>query len=199
MRLLVASLATGTFCVAATSPSAQPASLVYRLGKHTAAFEQHTHTRTGMTGEMAQRPGAAVARHQTILTLSKHGRPSDTCFTVTNDAVPALGLVGHLVFTGIVPATSNRSASLMRLRGGLSAMTPRIDADYTLQLVNGSFSTMKTMASRGISLALATIAKRVKPAGTLSARDRTMWEDTIAMSWGPSMLTAPFTATAVRP
>ena len=64
MRLFVTTLATGTALLAATSTSAsaQQASLVYRLGKDTVAIEQFTRTATGMTGEMVQRSGAAVAR-----------------------------------------------------------------------------------------------------------------------------------------
>ncbi len=108
MRLFVTILATGTALLAATSASAsaQQASLVYRLGKDTVAIEQYTRTATGMTGEMVQRSGAAVARYQYTITLAKNGRPatasikrlnadgslppntpSDTRFTVTADSI----------------------------------------------------------------------------------------------------------------
>ena len=108
MRLFVTTLAAGTALLAATptSASAQQASLVYRLGKDTVAIEQYTRTATGMTGEMVQRSGAAVARYQYTITLAKNGRPttasikrlnadgslppntpSDTRFTVTADSI----------------------------------------------------------------------------------------------------------------
>jgi hypothetical protein len=108
MRLFVTTLAAGTALLAATSTSAsaQQASLVYRLGKDTVAIEQFTRTATGMTGEMVQRSGAAVARYQYTITLAKNGRPttasikrlnadgslppntpSDTRFTVTADSI----------------------------------------------------------------------------------------------------------------
>jgi hypothetical protein len=76
MRLFVTTLATGTALLAATSVSAQQASLVYRLGKDTVAIEQYVRTATGMTGEMVQRSGAAVARYQYTITLAKNGRPT---------------------------------------------------------------------------------------------------------------------------
>jgi hypothetical protein len=108
MRLFATTLATGAALLAATptSASAQQASLVYRLGKDTVAIEQYTRSATGMTGEMVQRSGAAVARYQYTITLAKNGRPttasikrlnadgslppntpSDTRFTVTADSI----------------------------------------------------------------------------------------------------------------
>lgn len=233
MRLLVATLADGTACLAATPPSAQPAAFVYRLGKHTVAIEQFTRTATAMTGEMVQRSGAAVARYQYTLTLAKNGRPttasikrtnadgslpprapSDTRFTVTADSIvheadfadstprrafaarqalinfptfiygpielltgiaksggtadsiPALGLAGTPGVTGITPAGDDN----MRLRGGAYAMILRFDADNTLQLVDGSFTTNKFIASRGTGLDLAAIAKSMKPTGANDAK-----------------------------
>lgn len=235
MRLFVATLAVGTTCISATSVSAQPASLVYRLGKDTVAIEQFTRTATGMTGEMVQRSGVAVARYQYTITLAKTGRPtsasikrlnadgsvppnapSDTRFTVTADSIireavfadstqrrafaakqaminfptfiygptellagirktggatdslPALGLVGNLGFTGLSAAGGDS----VRMRGGAYAMILRFDASSKLQLVDGSFTTNKSIATRGAgALDIAAIAKSMKPTGALSLRE----------------------------
>ena len=233
MRLLAASLAAGSALLTATA-SAQSASFVYRLGKDTVAIEQYTRTATGMTGEMVQRSGAAVARYQYTITLAKNGRPttasikrlnadgslppntpSDTRFTVTADSIvreavfadstprrafaakqaminfptfiygptellaglakskaavdsiPALGLAGNLGFTGIVPAGGDS----VRMRGGAYAMILRFDANNTLQRVDGSYTTNKSIATRGGALDIAAIAKSMKPTGTLSLRE----------------------------
>ncbi len=56
--------------------SAQPASLVYRLGKDTVAIEQYTRTPTGVSGEMVQRSGAAVVWWRYALTVGADGRPT---------------------------------------------------------------------------------------------------------------------------
>ncbi len=236
MRLFVTTLATGTALLAATSTSAsaQQASLVYRLGKDTVAIEQYTRTATGMTGEMVQRSGAAVARYQYTITLAKNGRPttasikrlnadgslppntpSDTRFTVTADSIvreavfadstprrafaakqaminfptfiygptellaglaktkaavdslPALGLTGNLGLTGITAAGGDS----LRLRGGAYAMLLRFDANQRLQSVDGSFTTNKSVGTRGGALDIAAIAKSMKPTGTLSLRE----------------------------
>ncbi|QJR36545.1 DUF2911 domain-containing protein [Gemmatimonas groenlandica] len=235
MRLFVATLAAGTALISATSVSAQSASLVYRLGKDTVAIEQFTRTATGMTGEMVQRSGAAVARYQYTITLSKNGRPSsasikrlnadgslppnapsDTRFTVTADSIvreavfadstqrrafaakqaminfptfiygptellagiaksggaadslPALGAVGNLGVTGISPAGGDS----VRMRGGAYAMILRFDATNKLQRVDGSYTTNKSIATRGAGgLDIAAIAKSMKPTGTLSLRE----------------------------
>jgi len=236
MRLFVTTLAAGTALLAATptSASAQQASLVYRLGKDTVAIEQYTRTATGMTGEMVQRSGAAVARYQYTITLAKNGRPttasikrlnadgslppntpSDTRFTVTADSIvretvfadstprrafaakqaminfptfiygptellaglaktkaavdslPALGLTGNLGLTGITSAGGDS----VRLRGGAYAMLLRFDANQRLQSVDGSFTTNKSVGTRGGALDIAAIAKSMKPTGTLSLRE----------------------------
>jgi hypothetical protein len=60
----------------ASPVAAQPASLVYRLGKDTAAVEQFTRTATALSGEMVQRNGPAIARYRYALTLGKTGRPT---------------------------------------------------------------------------------------------------------------------------
>ena len=235
MRLFATTLATGTALLAATPVFAQQASLVYRLGKDTVAIEQFTRSATGMTGEMVQRSGAAVARYQYTITLAKNGRPttasikrlnadgsvppnapSDTRFTVTADSVvretvfadstprrafaarqaminfptfiygptellaslansktavdslPALGLAGTLGFTGITPA----GGDTLRLRGGAYAMLLRFDANQRLQSVDGSFTTNKSVATRGAGgLDMTAIARSMKPTGTLSLRE----------------------------
>ena len=234
MRLFAVSLAAGSV-VFTTTASAQPASLVYRLGKDTVAIEQYTRSATGMTGEMVQRSGAAVVRYQYTITLAKNGRPTtasikrmnadgslppntptDTRFTVTADSIvreavfadstqrrafaarqalinfptfmygptellaaiaksggvadsiPALGVAGNLGFTGIVPAGGDS----VRMRGGAYAMILRFDASNKLRLVDGSFTTNKSIATRGAGgLDVAAIAKRMKPTGTLSLRE----------------------------
>ncbi|WP_309671858.1 DUF2911 domain-containing protein [Gemmatimonas sp.] len=235
MRLLAVSLAAGTALSSATSLSAQPASLVYRLGKDTVAIEQFTRTATGMTGEMVQRSGAAVVRYQYSIVLAKNGRPttaaikrlnadgslppnapSNTRFTVTADSIvreavfadstprrafaakqaminfptfiygptellagirktggaadsiPALGLAGTLGFTGISAAGGDS----VRMRGGAYAMILRFDATNKLQHVDGSYTTNKSIATRGAGgLDIAAIAKGMKPTGTLSLRE----------------------------
>ena len=236
MRLFATTLATGAALLAATptSASAQQASLVYRLGKDTVAIEQYTRTATGMTGEMVQRSGAAVARYQYTITLAKNGRPttasikrlnadgslppntpSDTRFTVTADSIvretvfadstprrafaakqaminfptfiygptellaglaktkaavdslPALGLTGNLGLTGITSAGGDS----VRLRGGAYAMLLRFDANQRLQSVDGSFTTNKSVGTRGSALDIVAIAKSMKPTGTLSLRE----------------------------
>lgn len=55
---------------------AQSASLTYRLGKDTLAIEQYTRTATGITGEMVQRNGPAIARIAYSVTLGRDGRPT---------------------------------------------------------------------------------------------------------------------------
>lgn len=84
---------------------AQPASLVYRLGKDTAAIEQYTRTATAISGDMVQRNGPVVSRYRYAITLGKDGRataallqrlnpdgsvvpaPSTTRFTITGDSI----------------------------------------------------------------------------------------------------------------
>lgn len=56
--------------------SAQAASLTYRLGKDTLAIEQWVRTNSGISGEMVQRSGPAVARYAYALSLGKDGRPA---------------------------------------------------------------------------------------------------------------------------
>ena len=101
MRRLLALLA-----LAPAALSAQPASIVYRLGKDTVAIEQYTRTPTSLAGEMVQRSGAAVARVRYSMTIGKNGRPTaasiirlaadgslppntpkETRFTITADSI----------------------------------------------------------------------------------------------------------------
>lgn len=232
-RAVGAALLIAPLCT--TSLAAQAASVVYRLGKDTVAIEQYTRTATGLSGEMVQRSGAAVARYQYALTLGKDGRPtsasikrlqpdgsvppnspSDTRFTVRADSIvreavfadsiqrrafaakqalinfptfiygpteilaaikktggpvdslPALGLTGNMGFTGFTPA----GGDTVKLRGGAYAMVMRFDATNRLQLVDGAFTTNKSIGTRGAGgLDIEAIAKAMKPTGTLSLRD----------------------------
>ncbi len=77
MRAFV-SLATATLLLAGlTLPAAaQPASMVYRLGKDTVAIETFTRSATGITGDMVQRNGAAVVRYSYSMSIGKDGRPT---------------------------------------------------------------------------------------------------------------------------
>ena len=75
-RALPSLVALLSLTMGAASLGAQPATLVYRLGKDTLAIEQFTRTATAMTGEMVQRSGAAVVRIAYNVTLGKDGRPT---------------------------------------------------------------------------------------------------------------------------
>lgn len=55
---------------------AQSASFTYRLGRDTVAVEQYTRTAAGITGEMVQRNGTAIARVTYSVSLGKDGRPT---------------------------------------------------------------------------------------------------------------------------
>lgn len=69
---------------------AQSASLTYRLGKDTLAIEQYTRTATGLTGEMIQRNGPAIARIAYSVTLGRDGRPTAaTLMRMQADGTPA--------------------------------------------------------------------------------------------------------------
>ena len=84
------------------------------------------------------------------------------------DSIPALGLTGNLGVTGITSAGGDS----LRLRGGAYAMLLRFDANQRLQSVDGSFTTNKSVGTRGASsLDLAALAKSMKPTGTLSLRE----------------------------
>ena len=69
---------------------AQPAALVYRLGKDTVAIEQYTRTATSLQGDMVQRNGAAVTRLQYQVSLGKDGTPTAaTVKRLQPDGTPA--------------------------------------------------------------------------------------------------------------
>lgn len=67
--------------LSASTLSAQPASLVYRLGRDTVAVEQFTRNTVGVTGDMVQRNGALVVRYAYRLALGKDGRPTSAIIT----------------------------------------------------------------------------------------------------------------------
>jgi len=83
------------------------------------------------------------------------------------DSLPALGLTGNLGLTGITSAGGDS----VRLRGGAYAMLLRFDANQRLQSVDGSFTTNKSVGTRGSALDIVAIAKSMKPTGTLSLRE----------------------------
>ena len=82
-----------------TAASAQAAVLVYRLGKDTLAVERYTRTATGISGEMAQRSGAAVTRFTYAMTVDKEGRPTTATLTRTlGDGTPQPGVPREVRF-----------------------------------------------------------------------------------------------------
>ncbi len=84
------------------------------------------------------------------------------------DSLPALGAAGNIGFAGM----SATAGDTLRLRGGAYAMLLRFDANSRLQSVDGSFTTNKSVATRGASAVdIAAIAKGMKPTGVLSLRD----------------------------
>ena len=85
-----------------------------------------------------------------------------------SDSIPALGLAGGVGFSGLTPLGGDS----LRLRGSGYAMVLRFDANHRLQSVDGRGTTNKVVAERGNGgLDLAAIATRMKPTGTLSARE----------------------------
>ena len=84
------------------------------------------------------------------------------------DSLPAIGLTGNLGYAGL----AKHAGDTVRLRGGGYAMLLRFDANSRLQSVNGTFTTNKSIATRGNGgLDMAALAKNMKPMGTLSLRD----------------------------
>jgi hypothetical protein len=61
--------------------AAQPATMVYRLGRDTAAVEQFTRTATDVSGDMVQRTGTTVARYRYRVTIGRTGRPTNATIT----------------------------------------------------------------------------------------------------------------------
>ncbi len=87
---------------------------------------------------------------------------------VSTDSMVALGMAGGLGMTGFTVAGTDT----VRLRGGAYAMVLRFDASNRLQIVDGSGTTNKVMASRGAGgLNIAAMATAMKPTGVLSARE----------------------------
>jgi hypothetical protein len=64
-------LAASALLSAGSELGAQDATILYRLGKDTAAVEQFSRSSAKLTGEMVQRTGAAVVRTQYELSLDK--------------------------------------------------------------------------------------------------------------------------------
>lgn len=84
-----------------------------------------------------------------------------------SDSVPSVGIqgnnVGHLGFA--------TDGELMRLRGAPYAMLLKFDAQGRLQSIDGGFTTNKAVGTRvSGKVDIATIAKTMKPTGTLSPR-----------------------------
>lgn len=71
--------------------AAQPASIIYKLGKDTVAIEQFTRTASAMNGEMIQRSGPAVVRYSYTMALGKDGKPTSASIKRMNGdgSVPA--------------------------------------------------------------------------------------------------------------
>lgn len=221
----------------ATALPAQQASFVYRLGVDTLAIEQFTRTTTGISGDMVQRSGGAVAVTSYRVMTDKTGRITsatikrmlpdgspfpgasiETRFTigadsairetvfadsvqrrafaaqhamvnfpvfvygptellammhrtgVAVDSLPALGVTGAMAYTGL----ETLGGDTVRMRGAPYAMRLRFDAGNRLQLMDGSLTTNKSVATRGAGgLDIAAIARTMKPTGVLSARGTT--------------------------
>lgn len=84
------------------------------------------------------------------------------------DSIPALGMTGNTGFAGLVSA----GGDTLRMRGGAYAMLLRYDGSGKLQSVDGSNTTNKVTATRvNRAMDIATIARGMKPTGTLSTRD----------------------------
>jgi hypothetical protein len=78
--VIVARAVGAATLVAAVPLAAQPASLVYLLGKDTVAVEQYTRTGDRVVGEMVQRAGGAVTRLQYDLRTGADGRIASATF-----------------------------------------------------------------------------------------------------------------------
>jgi hypothetical protein len=87
---------------------------------------------------------------------------------VATDSLTALGATGGLGFTGLQSA----GGDTLRLRGGSYAMALRFDGSSRLQLVDGTLTTNKAVATRGNGgLDIAALARGMKPTGVLSVRE----------------------------
>ena len=82
-----------------TAASAQAAVLTYRLGHDTLAIERYTRTATTISGEMAQRSGAAVVRFTYTMAVGKDGRPTSATITrALGDGSPQPGVPREIRF-----------------------------------------------------------------------------------------------------
>ena len=70
------SLASLLVLLAASTTGAQQSTLVYRLGRDTAAIEQYTHQNNRISGTMVQRAGASVSVVRYEMTYGADGRPT---------------------------------------------------------------------------------------------------------------------------
>ena len=70
------SLASLLVLLAASTTGAQQSTLVYRLGRDTAALEQYTHQNNRISGTMVQRAGASVSVVRYEMTYGADGRPT---------------------------------------------------------------------------------------------------------------------------
>lgn len=87
---------------------------------------------------------------------------------VAMDSVPAIGVGGAMSYTGF----EHLGGDTLRMRGAPYAMVLRFDASNRLQLMDGSKTTNKSVATRGSgSLNIAAVARTMTPTGVLSARD----------------------------
>jgi hypothetical protein len=86
---------------------------------------------------------------------------------IGTDSIPALGITGNPGFIGLESA----GGDTLRLRGAPYAMRLRFDADGRVLLVDGSYTTNKSMGTRSTErVDLTTIARAMAPTGTLSPR-----------------------------
>jgi len=85
------------------------------------------------------------------------------------DSIPSLGLAGNPGFIGLEVA----GGDTLRLRGAPYPMRLVFDASGRLQVMDGGMTTNKVIATRDTrsTVDLATVARTMKPTGTLSARD----------------------------
>jgi len=89
---------------------------------------------------------------------------------VAIDSVPAIGLTGNPGYTGFT--TVGGDTVRLKQSGGAYPMVMRFDAKSQLQYVDGFGTTNKSIGTRSNGkLDIASIAKTMKPTGTLSSRD----------------------------
>lgn len=92
------------------------------------------------------------------------------------DSLPAVAVTGQIGYTGFTALGGDS----VRLKGAPYPMVLRFDANNRLMSLDGSNTTNKVMATRGSGgLDIAAIARAMKPAGVLSARE------TVRAGFGP--------------